>query len=243
MIQSKRGLVALTAVVLASASLARASTIVSWDFNGQSLTSDGSSDTQTQTITPVGLTNATPNGTAGAAFNTTGAGSVAGIGGNSGSTTDYYFRAGIGTGATTATSNEGGSIQWSADLLGYTGVTVTFAADNSSATSGAFTTETLQYNDGITGFQTAAAVALTQAFVTTTVNISNLDALINNDPLASFRIVYSGSSAYTGTGGPNARVDNLAVLGTPLVAAAPEPASLGLIGLTAAGLIRRRRSV
>jgi hypothetical protein len=204
----------------------QSASLVSWSFDNQSLTADGGLYAG-DTITPTGLSNATPDGTAGVAFKTKGA---------SGGATDYYLRAGIGTGGTNPTTNEGGYLQWSVSTVGYSGTTVSFYADNSSSSSGAFTTETLYYSTDGTNFTQAAAYTLTQSFVQYTTNVSSLNAAIDNNANAAFRIAFTGSTNYAGTGGPNARVDALNVSGN--LASSPEPSGpvtillgTGLLGL------------
>jgi hypothetical protein len=230
--------------------------ISTWDFDGSSLTSDGSNssapDVQVETITTAGTYYPTPDNTAAVAFASS---TVAGPNtptntSDSASPSNQSLRFGIG-GNNTGTaqgknsynatfSNNGGAIQWADPTTGYYNTTVTWWAEYSSTS--AFSTETLEYSTtGLGGPWTVGGTAtLTASFAQYSYTLGDLtDTLaIDNNASDAFEIVFTGSPTnYTGSAGPNARVDLLQVSGV----AVPEPTSAGLLGLAGLGLLGRRR--
>ena len=88
---------------------------------------------------------------------------------------------------------------------------------------------------GASGFSSGTSnAALNMVF-----NLSSLTAL-NNDPSAVFQLVDASTAPYNTATTPFSsgtdRVDNVIVSSAP----APEPASLGLLSIAAAGLLGRR---
>jgi hypothetical protein len=140
--------------------------------------------------------------------------------------------------AGTGTVNNGRHITFNVSTLGFSNIVVSFATQG---TSTGFNSNQFQYSlDGITFVNFGAPYTPPSAFgsiplVFSLTTVAGLD----NNPDATFRILFNGASSATGTN----RIDNFVVEGTEATASVPEPMSaiLLLSGLSGLYAVRKRK--
>lgn len=134
----------------------------------------------------------------------------------------------------TGNANNGRNITLSVSTAGFSNIVISFATQ---ATATGFNSNQFQYSlDGVTFVDFAGPYAPPSSFGLFTFDLSGITGL-NNNPNATFRIVFNGASSASG----NNRIDNIVVEGTPTTV--PEPASMLLLGFgltVTSSLIRRR---
>lgn len=136
----------------------------------------------------------------------------------------------------TGTANNGRHLTFSVSTLGFSNIVVSFATQG---TSTGFNLNQFQYSlDGITFVDFGPPYTPAAAFGSSPVVFSLAGILgLNDNPNASFRIVFNGASSATGTN----RIDNFVVDGTPSGIPEPATAVLLLTGLSGFYKLRKNR--
>lgn len=218
-LRSPRALVWFALLVLWPTAAARADEITIWNFNS-----------------PKVLTPSFGSGTLTTNFNSTSTLAGSPVNARMGDPAGNALALGGGT------TNDGRNLTANVSTAGFTNIIVSFATRRSET---GFSSNQFQYSlDGATylNFGGAFNPVTTTAFELRAFDLSAIAGL-NNNPLAAFRIIFSGA---TSTGGIN-RIDNLVIEGTRAPpAAVPEPTTMlllstGLAGMAATKARRRRR--
>lgn len=130
-------------------------------------------------------------------------------------------------------AGNGSFVQLQFSTAGLEDIIVTFATRGTSTgyNSGLYSYSTDGTNFTQAGVPSTATISTT--FALATADLSSISA-IDDQSSVFVRYTLAGASSVSG----NNRIDNLQINGTVI----PEPASLGLIGVGALALLRRRRS-
>jgi len=206
----------LLALFLFGSTCARATEITIWNFNDSDLLADHGNGTLTSTFNPLNVLFA-----AGTTNN-------ARLGDTAGQS--LSLQGGTGT------ANNGRNVTFSVNTIGFANIFVSFATQG---TSTGFNSNQFQYSlDGLTFIDFGTPFTPATAFGTTPV-IFDLSAItgLNNNPNATFRIVFNGATSSTG----NNRLDNIVVEGTNATIPEPTTAALMLTGLLGLLSLKRRK--
>jgi PEP-CTERM motif-containing protein len=209
-------------LILLCASPARADEVAIWNFNDSDLVVDHGSGTMTTNFNLANLVF-----TLGGSTNNARLGDVAGQ--------SLTLQGGTGN------ANNGRSLTISVGTLGFTNIVVSFATQG---TSTGFNSNQFQYSlDGVTFVDFGSPYAPPATFGLLSFDLSSIVG-VNDNPNATFRIVFNGATSASG----NNRIDNIVFEGTPIhdETPVPEPASILLLGFgltVTGGFVRRRRLV
>ena len=209
-------------LILLCASPARADEVAIWNFNDSDLNVDHGAGTLTTNFNLANVVFTLGGSTINARL-----GDVAGQ--------SLTLQGGTGN------VNNGRSLTLSVGTLGFSNIVVSFATQG---TSTGFNSNQFQYSlDGVTFVDFGSPYTPAATFGLLSFDLSSIAGL-NDNPNATFRIVFNGATSASG----NNRIDNIVVEGTTITEGTPvpEPASILLLGFgltLTGGLVRRRRLV
>jgi hypothetical protein len=211
-------LICAVLILAAAAEAARADELAVWNFNDSNLNVDRGNGTLTSNLIVANIlfaagttNNARQGDIAGQALSLQG-----------------------GTGV----ANNGRNITFNVSTLGFSNIVVSFATQG---TSTGFNTNQFQYSlDGLNFVDFGPPYVPLSAFGTVPVVFTLSSILgLNNNPTATFRIVFNGATSSTGTN----RIDNFVIEGTAgeTNSTIPEPISMMLLLTGLGGLYKFKR--